>query len=446
MIETFMSLARAAGHEPLPLITSAHANRSAWGNDTPNADALFLSGEGTGDIRDTGWYWTDSGENVTPNTAYNFAAVQAAHRLLSEVEASFPCHLCRRSADGRSKERAFDNYLYPLLHDSPNDEQTSFQFWQTMRQNRASWGNAYALLKWSSNNRWTQFIPLRPDWMKVGRNSNGVKVYEYRPGSGQPYEGNYISSDLIHVRGMGDDLTGWSPIKLMRQNIGWGLAAARSAAAFYKNGARPSGVLTMPGKIQTGANGEPSEAEETFQKRYAGAHNTGRTLIIGDGARFVTTTIPPEDAQYLETIKDAGRFVWMVYGIPPHLLGDTEKSTSWGTGIEQQVLGFQKFVVRPSLEMTQQEFEYKLLGRGERELFIEFDMDGLLQADANTRAQVLAVKRQNGIINADEWRALDNQNPIGGEEGSAYLVNGTMIPVRVALQKTATPTNPQQPQ
>jgi HK97 family phage portal protein len=166
-------------------------------------------------------------------------------------------------------------------------------------------------------------------------------------------------------------------------------------------------------------------------------------LVIGGGSKFVSTTIPPEDAQYLATIRASRDEIWMIYGIPPHLMGDTEKSTSWGTGIEQQVLGFLKFTVRPSLEMTQQAFEMVLLGRGERGLFIEFDVDGLLQADAKTRADVLAVKRQNGIVNADEWRALDNQNPIGGEVGESYLVNGTMIPVTVALQKTAAPTNPQ---
>jgi len=374
---------------------------------------------------------SDSGEIVTPSTAYNFAAVQGAIRFLSELEAGFPCHLYRRLAGGRGKERARDHYLYPLLHDSPNDEQTAFEFWQAMRQNRAAWGNAYALLRWAANGKWTQAIPLRPDWMRVTRNPAGRKLYQYRPAWG-PHAGDYLPDDLVHVRGMGDDLVGWSPIKLLRQDIGRGMGAGKASSAFFKNGARMSGVLTAQGKIR-------DEDADSFNKKYAGAHNTGKVLVIGDGSKFVSTTIPPEDAQYLETIKDAGRFVWMVYGIPPHLMGDTEKSTSWGTGIEQQVLGFQKFNLRSSLEMTQQAFELRLLGRGNRELFIEFDMDSLLQADAKTRADVLGVKRQNGIINANEWRSLDNQNPIEGEAGEAYLVNGTMIPVTVALAKKNEP-------
>lgn len=381
----------------------------------------------------TGGYRSDTGEIVNPTTAMYFAAVQGSHRLLSEVEASLPCHLYRRRPEGRGKDRASDSYLYPMLHDSPNPEMTAFQFWQYMRQNRAGWGNAYALPKYSATGRWTEIWPLRPDWMTVCRNVNGTKIYDYQPGWG-PNGGKYLSSEIIHVRGMGDDLVGWSPIKMLRQSLGIGISAQRANAAFMRNGARMSGILEIQGKL------DPKKQDDTAEKfndKYSGSHNTGKVLLVDQGSKFVSTTIPPEDAQFLATIKLSREEVYLIYGIPPHLMGDTEKSTSFGAGIEQQVLGFQKFTLRPSLEMTQQEFEFKLLGRGERGLFIEFDVDGLLQADAKTRADVLQTKRQNGIINADEWRAMDNQNPIGGETGEAYLVNGTMIPVTLALKKTA---------
>jgi HK97 family phage portal protein len=391
---------------------------------------------------------TASGESVTPQSALTFAAVQAAHRFLSEVEASLPCHLYRRRFDASGnetpgKDKARDYYLYSMLHDAPNEEQTGFDFWQAMRQNRAAWGNAYALPLYSGTGRWTGIYPLRPDWMSVTRNAAGQKIYQYRPGWG-PFERNYLASEIIHVRGMGDDLVGWSPIRLMREGIGLGMAAARSSASFYRNGARMSGVLSMPGKVRPGFDGKPSPEEQSFQDKYTGAHNTGKVLVIGDGSKFTSTTIPPDDAQFLETVKDAGRFVWMVYGIPPHLMGDTEKSTSWGTGIEQQVIGLQKFTLRPSLEMTQQAFERVLLGVRERGMFIEFDIDGLLAGDAKTREEVLALRRQNGIIKTDEWRSLVNLNPLGGEEGEALLVNSTMVPIKTALQGPVAPTAPPQ--
>jgi HK97 family phage portal protein len=384
---------------------------------------------------------TDSGEVVTPNTAKTFGAVQGAWRFLGATEASLQCHLYQRRPDGFGRDRAVGNYLYPILHDSPNEEQTSFEFWQAMRVNRAAWGNAYALLKHSGAGRWTEMIPLRPDWMRVTRNPNGTRIYQYRPAWG-PHEGNYLASDVVHVREMGDDLEGWSPIRLLREGIGVGMAAQRATGAFYKNGARMSGVLTSDKPVRPGPDGSPSPEEESFQRKYAGAHNTGKVLVIGGGSKFTSTTIPPDDAQFLATVKDASRLVWMAYGIPPFIMGDTEKSTSWGTGIEQQVIGLLKFTMRPSLETTQQAFEMKLLGRGNRDLFIEFDIDAFLEADAKTQAEVFAIMRQNGVIMTDEWRAKKNLNPIGGEEGEALLVNGTMIPIKVALAKTNAPATP----
>jgi HK97 family phage portal protein len=391
---------------------------------------------------------THSGEVVTPGDAQNFGAVQAAWRFLTETEASLPCHLYRRRPEGRGKDRADDHYLYTLLHDSPNREMTAFEFWQYMRQNRAGWGNAFALPTWYSTGKWREIWPLRPDLMSVKRTADG-KVYDYDNGDagsdmgGVKLSGHHLAKEIIHVRGMGDDLLGWSPIRLVREGLGTGLSAQKAAASFYKNGARMSGVLQFSGKLPKGGpNGEPSQEEESFQKKYAGAHNTGKVLMIGGDSKFVSTTIPPEDAQYLSTIKATRDEIWAIYGIPPHLMGDTEKSTSFGAGIEQQVLGYLKFTGRASLEMSQQRFEMILLGRNERDLFIEFDMLAFLQADAKTQAEVLGIERQNGIINADDWRAIKNYNPIGGEEGGAYLVNGTMIPVTVALQKTAAPAAP----
>ncbi len=432
MIETLSSLVLERGGYDMSNPTVQRSNTG------PPPSALFAT-----DYEEMWTAHTDSGEVVTPRNANTFGAVQGAWRFLGETEASLPCHLYRRRPDGIGRDKARDHYLYPILHDSPNEEQTAFEFWQSMRVNRAAWGNGYALPKWNNAGKWTEIYPLRPDWMRVTRNAAGMKVYQYRPAYG-PNEGNYFTSDLIHVRGMGDDLEGWSPIRLLREGIGVGVAAQKATGAFYKNGARMSGVLQMAKPIKPGPNGEASPEEETFQKKYSGAHNTGKVLLIGGDSKFTSTTIPPDDAQFLATVKDASRLIWMAYGIPPFLMGDTEKSTSWGTGIEQQILGLLKFTTRPSLEMTQQAFEMKLLGRGSRDLFIEFDLDGFLQADAKTRADVLAVKRQNGVINADEWRALDNDNPIGGETGETYLVNSTMIPVGAAIKKgnEPAPTKP----
>ena len=426
-IETFLSLAKAAGHGPLPI-----PQRSApLSGITPGSDFYEMF---------TGGNSTASGESVTERTALNLAAVYGSVRLLAEVEASLPCHVYRYRASGIGKDKATDSYLYPLIHDAPNNEMSAFLYRLYMRQNRALWGNGYALPFWNAAGRLDSLWPLRPDLMQVYRNPNGTKVYDYDNGDagsmmgGRKVSGRYLSADLIHVRGIGDDLVGYSPIRLHREGLGLAKAAEKFGASFFRNAARMSGILEFAGKVR-----DIPESMAVFNEKYAGAMNAGKILGIDQGSKFVSTTIPPEDAQYLQTRAFQRTEVYMMYGVLPHMMGDTEKSTSWGTGIEQQTIGFYTFTLAPSLEMTEQEMNLRLLNSG---LFIEHNVDGLLRGDAKTRAEVNHVKRNDGVINADEWRALENQNPIGGYEGSVYLVQGAMIPVSSAGQQQSN-NNPQ---
>lgn len=374
---------------------------------------------------------THAGEWVSEHNALKYMAVYASVRILSLIDAALPLHVYR-DRPGGGKDKAISDYRYKLLHDQPNEEMTAAQFRMYMRQNRCLWGNAYALLKWNRAMRLEAIWPLRPDWMMVYRTKSGRKVYAYDPPDGL-LGGYYSPDEILHFRGLGDDLVGYSPIKLARQSIGLGMAAETFGATFFRNGARHSGILELAGRVR-----DLDEVGKKFSEKYAGAGNAGKVLVVDQGSKFVSTTIPPEDAQYLETRQfQSGEISAKIYGVPPHLTGDTEKQTSWGTGVEQMSIGFVTYTIMPECVLQEHEINVKILGNG---LYCKYSLDGLLRADAKSRAETLQIERRNGVITADEWRELNERNPIEG--GSELIVEKNMVPLRMLGQIAATEAQP----
>jgi HK97 family phage portal protein len=412
-----------------------------------NAGHEMRSWSGPGDIRqwpqlaDMGYVGagTMSGEYVSEQNALKRMAVFASVRILSMIDAALPVHLYR-DLDTGGKEKATTDYRYRLVHDQPNDEMTAALFRMYMRQNKSLWGNAYAWIKWNGGNNHAEEIwPLRPDWMTVFRTKAGQKVYHYDPPDGIR-AGYYSPAEILHFRNLGDDLTGYSPIRMFREDIGHNAAAAKASAAFFRNGARMSGVLTVEGKVKPGSNGEDSDAERTFNEKFAGAHNQGKVLVIGSGSKFVSTTIPPEDAQYLATMQfTGGEISTKVYGIPPHLTGDTEKQTSWGTGVEQMSIGFVTYTLMPDFVLQEAEWNMKLLGGG---VYCKYSLAALLRADAKSRAEAFQIMRRNGALSADEWREFEELNPIPG--GDKYAIEANMTTLEKLGQEPAAPVQVKQ--
>lgn len=376
---------------------------------------------------------TAAGEFVGPSNALSYPAHLACVRILAEVESSLPLHVYRSTDAGQ--EKATGHYAYSLLHDEPNPEMSAALFRLYMRQNRATWGNGYALPEWNSAGRLRAIWPLRPDWMTVYRNTNGARVYDYQPAFG-PRGGKYLDSEIIHVRGIGDDLIGYSPIRLMRESIGLGKAAERFGASFFRNGARFGGVLQVAGKLKPGSEDQVSKE---FDEKFSGAVQTGRSLVIDQGSKWTPTTIPPDDAQFLQTRQFQRSEFAAVHGVPPHLIGDTEKSTSWGSGIEQMGIGFMVYTVNPSLVLTEQEYNRKILGGG---FYCKHSVAGMMRGDAASRAAFYIAMVQNGIMDSDEVRELEELNRRGG--GAAKLrVQSQNIPLD-DIGKVAPPVPTQQ--
>lgn len=364
--------------------------------------------------------WTAAGVTVTPTKAMQSTAVLACARVLSESVASLPLILYRRERDG-GKTRANDHPLYMLLHDLPNPEMTSYDLRRMLMMQVALWGNGYAQIVFGSDGNAKALWPLASSRVEIVRAPDGELWYTYRPDNGEAV--SLPESEILHIRFASvDGVTGLSPVSLARQAVGLSLALESHGAAFFGNGARPGVVLQHPGKLSDGAY---KRLKESWETRHQGPDNASRLAILEEGMQMETISVPPNDAQFLETRKFQVSDIARLYRVPPHMVGDLDRATF--SNIEQQSLEFVTYTLRPWLVCWEQAISRTMLTPSERKvLFAEHLVDGLLRGDTASRYAAYAVARQNGWMSANDIRGLENMNPVEG--GDVYLVPLNMIP------------------
>lgn len=370
---------------------------------------------------------TTSGKPVNERTAMQTTAVYACVRILAEAVASLPLHVYEYQDDG-GKKLVHDHPLYYLLHDEPNPEMTSFVFRETLMSHLLIWGNAYAQIIRDGAGRVLGLYPLLPDKMEVQRDDRGNIYYVYSRNSDEnPMFKEYgniklKAEDVLHIPGLGfDGLIGYSPIAMAKNAVGMTLACEEYGASFFANGANPGGVLEHPGVLK-----DPSKVRESWNSVYRGVNNTHKIAVLEEGMKYQQIGIPPEEAQFLETRKFQINEIARLYRIPPHMVGDLDKSSF--SNIEQQSLEFVKYTLDPWVIRWEQSLQRSLLLPGEKgKYFIKLNVDGLLRGDYQSRMNGYAVGRQNGWFSANDIREMENMNPIPDEEGgNLYLVNGAM--------------------
>nr|WP_236761818.1 phage portal protein [Agrobacterium tumefaciens] len=351
----------------------------------------------------------DAGEIVTDSSALSLSAVWACVNLLAGTIASMPLMVYRTDSQGR-RTVARDHRLYRVLHDSPNYDQTAVDFWEFISASLELWGNAYARIERSSG-QVSGLHPIAPNLVSVRRLTDGAIEYRWTE-DGK----SYVETDatMMHIRGFGGNpLGGMSTLHFGRNTFSLARAIDRSAGGMFKNGLRPSGVLTFA----TWLSPEQRElAEKKLTEKFLGAVNSGRPLILEGGTTWQQLTISPEDAQMLESRSFSVEEICRFFGVPPHMVGRTEKSTSWGTGLEQQTLAFQKFTLRRRLKRIEQALEKQLLKPEDRALgiTIEFNLEGLLRGDSAARAGFYQSGLTNGWMTINEVRSLENMPPVAG--------------------------------
>ena len=360
---------------------------------------------------------SSSGKAVNEKTALQTTAVYACVRILAETIASLPFHTYRYTLNG--KEKAIEHPIYYLLHSEPNPEMTSFVFRETLMSHLLLWGNAYAQIIRDGRGRVLGLYPLLPNKVIVNRNQHGELVYQYEK-EGQTY---FLRSyEVLHIPGLGfDGLIGYSPIAMAKNAVGMAIATEEYGAKFFANGANPGGVLEHPGVVK-----DPARIRESWNAVYQGSSNAHRVAVLEEGMKFQSIGIPPEQAQFLETRKFQINEIARIFRIPPHMIGDLEKSSF--SNIEQQSLEFVMYTLDPWVVRWEQAIQRALFTEKEkRQYFVKFNVDGLLRGDYQSRMNGYAVGRQNGWLSANDIRELENLNRIPEDlGGDLYLINGNM--------------------
>jgi len=376
---------------------------------------------------------TASGIAVDEKMALRFIAVFACATLLADVMSSLPLFVYRRLTP-RGKERATEHPLYRLLHDQPNPEIASFQWRHTKQLHLGLWGNCYSEIEFNGAGRPMALWPLTPWRVTPERGeTRGELVYRVKLPDGG--EAKLAAPQVLHIPWVSlNGLVGLSPIGLAREAVGLGLAAEEFGSRFFGNDARPGAVLTHPGSLSDPAY---QRLKEEYSAAHKGLKQSHRMAILEEGMDIKAIGIPPEDAQFLETRQFQTAEIARFYRVPPHMIGDVERATSWGTGIEAQSIGFAMYTIVPWASRWEQTLALKLLpGRERAEFFIKFLLEGLLRGDFKTRHEGYALGRQWGWYSANDVNEMEDRNPIpqGGDE---YLVPLNMVPAAGARSAQA---------
>lgn len=381
-----------------------------------------------------GGFANHSGVSVNEESALRFITIYSCVRVLSEALASLPLVVYKSRPSGGA-DKGVDHPVFDLLYAEPNSEMNTSTWREQQMGNLVISGNSYSVITRNGRGQaidvypvpWEQCWPYRDpaDW-----------AIKYRVNDRGKYE-VFPSSEVFHIPGLGwDGILGYSPIRMAHESIGIGMAAAEFAARFYGQGMAAGGIVEHPTELSDPAY---KRFKEDIEENWSGMKNAWKPIILEGGAKYSSISMPMKDAQFIETRKFSRDEICGLFRVPPHMIADLEKSTN--NNIEQQSLEFVIYSLLPYVTKWENAINWKLFSQRDRKqgYYAKFNLSGLLRGDYLSRQQGLAVQRQNGIINANEWRDLEEMNPIDGPEGSAILVNGNMIPITVAMQNSAQP-------
>jgi HK97 family phage portal protein len=355
-----------------------------------------------------------SGIRVNRESALTYAAVWRAVNLLSRDVGKLPFNVYRRLPNG-GRERAATHPAFKLLRRKPNDAMGAFQFKQLLMGHVLLTGNGYAVIERDNIGRPIRLVPLLPDNTYPVR-ANGVLGYVTKIGN---EEVRISNEKMLHIKGFGyDGMSGYSVIQKARESLGLGMAAQKYASTYFRNSGRPAVLLEHPATIDAEAQ---KRLKTSWDKMYSGLDNAHRTAVLEEGMTAKMLQINAKDSQLIESRQFEVRDVANWFGVPPHKVGDTTR-TSYSS-LEQENQSYLDEALDGWLVNWEEESNYKLLGGEERTAeshFCEFQRNAIVRADMTTRFAGYNTGLQGGWLNRNEIRAMENLNPIEG--GDAYFV------------------------
>lgn len=374
---------------------------------------------------------TLSGVSVSEDSALRFITVYSCVKILAETMGALPFRVYRKRRVGRGADEAWDHPVYRLLHDSPNDEMPSLTWREAMMGHLGLAGKAFSII---TTNRRGQAIDLYPaDWhqMDVDRDPDTRRLRYWLDDRGKR---EYFPPERVfHIPAFSPDgIQGYSPIRLADEAVGLGLASTEFAARFYGQGMNMGIVLEHPGEL--GKEGRDNLKADLMEQG-GGLQNSWLPLILEEGMKVDRIPMPLRDAQFIEREKLTRDDLCGLYRVPPHMVANLDRATF--SNIEHLSIEFVMFTMLPWVKRWEQVANWKLFTAEERAqgYYAAFNLNGLMRGDYKSRQEGLAIQRQNGVINADDWRDMEEMNPIGGPAGQAYLVNGNMVGTETAANQ-----------
>lgn len=362
-----------------------------------------------------------SGSSVNVEKSLKLSAVWACVRLRSQTIASLPLHL--KDSD---RKIASKHELYKIIHDAPNADMCSSEFWEAQIANLDLWGNAYSRIN-RIGGRVVSLDILDPQYMRVKRSDSGEIVYIYTKNNVDG--GEYPESEILHFRGFTlDGLVGLSPISYQAHVMGLQIDANNAASKAFKNNLKAGGFLKTGDRV---LNSDQRKLMRDALADFGKPENAGKWMILEAGmepANMSGAWINPHDAQLLESRYFGIEEICRAFGVPPQLVFSTDKSSSWASSAEQINQNFLTYSLNPMLKRIEQTISRKLLKPEERSKFYPiFSVEGLLRADSAGRASFYTALLQNGVMTRNEVRALENLPPVEGADQLTVQLNLTSI-------------------
>lgn len=358
-----------------------------------------------------------AGVNVTAKTSMGLAAVFSSVRVISEDLASMPMEVIRKNNDTR--ERDPDYFLYDLIHDNPNKFQTAFTFYDSMVMMVNLWGNAFALIHRNGLGQAIELEIIHPTEMQYYLDKRKL-WYRVRNQSELTR-----AEDIIHIAGPSfDGIAGVSMIQLHRETIGGGIAARDFGNTFFKNGAALDGLLSSEKNL---TQPQLDAYSESWNKKHTGgpqkAHNTA---ILGAGLKYQPIGIPPEDAQFIETMKFSRSQIAGIYRVSAHKINDLDAATF--SNIEHLGIEHVNNAIRPWAKRIEQEFERKLVPESDKKtITLKFNLLALMRGDSESRVKYYKDLWSIAALSANEVRRLEDLN--GYDGGDQRFIPLNSMPV-----------------
>jgi HK97 family phage portal protein len=373
----------------------------------------------------SGSFTSGAGVPVNERTVYGLGAWYRAIALMAGTIAALPLHVYRIG----TRERATQGFVL----DSPSRHMTPFEFWQTMVANALTWGTGYGRKVRNAAGIVVEVLvihPSRVEVLLVDATADNPAGKLYRVHDRRGHATVYGPADIFELPYLSlDGTVGLRPLELFRQTLGSSIATERTGARLWANDAKVGGVL------ETDANLDRDQARrllQGFRDAYAGAENAGKVALLDNGTKYSKIALPPDDAELLDSRKFTVSEVARIFGIPPHMLGDVERSTSWGSGIESQMIGFVQFTLLPWLKLIEQRATRDLLPGGwtTGSWYAEYAVEGLLRGDSAARAAFYHQAITDGWLSRAEVRSKENLEP-GPDSLEEYLVPSNLTLVQV---------------